>query len=212
MFGSAKPTASLSSGLLARKGQARPAMRPQGFVGLNPGTSLDDLGWNDMGFEGFESAPPVQHEMPQVLAQRHALAEEFSPQPPIASPVAPPVVEQAQRLPEPEPVVPPAPVAQPEPVAERAPVIAATPEPEAPASRPVSTATAARIGREVASKKGKAAFTLRLDTDRHLKLRLASALSGRSAQMLVTEALDAFLDTLPEVGALADRLPAGKAR
>lgn len=202
MFGSAKPTASLSSGLLARKGQARPAMRPQGFVGLNPGTSLDDLGWNDMGFEGFESAPPVSHEMPPVLAQRHALAEEFAPQSP--------VVERAQPLPEPEPVVQPSPVVQPEPVVEPAPVIAATPA--APASRPVSTATAARIGREVSAKKGKAAFTLRLDTDRHLKLRLASALSGRSAQMLVTEALDAFLDTLPEVGALADRLPAGKAR
>lgn len=200
MFGSAKPTASLSSGLLARKGQARPAMRPQGFVGLNPGTSLDDLGWNDM---GFESAPPVNHEMPPVLAQRHALAEEFAP--------PPPVVERAQPLPEPEPVVQPAPAVQPEPVAERAPAISA-PVPEAPASRPVSTATAARIGREVSAKKGKAAFTLRLDTDRHLKLRLASALSGRSAQLLVTEALDAFLDTLPEVGALADRLPTGKAR
>lgn len=199
MFGSAKPTASLSSGLLARKGQARPAMRPQGFVGLNPGTSLDDLGWNDM---GFESAPPVSHEMPPVLAQRHALAEEFAP---------PPVVERAQPLPEPEPVVQPAPPVQPEPVAERAPAISA-PVPEASASRPVSTATAARIGREVSAKKGKAAFTLRLDTDRHLKLRLASALSGRSAQLLVTEALDAFLDTLPEVGALADRLPTGKAR
>jgi hypothetical protein len=198
MFGSAKPTASLSSGLLARKGQARPAMRPQGFVGLNPGTSLDDLGWNDMGFEGFESAPPVSQEMPPVLAQRHALAEEFAPQSPL--------VERAQPL----PVVQPSPVVQPEPLAEPAPVVAATPA--APASRPVSTATAARIGREVSAKKGKAAFTLRLDTDRHLKLRLASALSGRSAQMLVTEALDAFLDTLPEVGALADRLPAGKAR
>lgn len=210
MFSSAKPAASLSSGLLARKGQARPAMRPQGFVGLNPGTSLDDLGWNDMGFDGFESAAPVTHEMPPVLAQRHVLAEEFAPQPP----VAPPVVEQAQPIFEPEPVVQAAPVVQPEAVVQPAPVIATAPqpEPEAAAPRPVSTATAARIGREVASKKGKAAFTLRLDTERHLKLRLASALSGRSAQILVTEALDAFLDTLPEVGALADRLPAGKAR
>jgi hypothetical protein len=76
----------------------------------------------------------------------------------------------------------------------------------------VSTATAARIGREVASRKGKAAFTLRLDHERHLKLRLASALNGRSAQVIVTEALDAFLETLPELGALVDRLPAGKAR
>jgi len=76
----------------------------------------------------------------------------------------------------------------------------------------VSPATAARIGREVGAKKGRAAFTLRLDSDRHLRLRLASALSGRSAQLLVTEALDAFLETLPEVAALADQHAAGKAR
>lgn len=178
MFGSAKPMASLSSGLLARKGQARPAMRPQGFVGLDPGTSLDDLGWNDM---GSEAHAPAAAPVPPVLAQRQVLAEEFTPAP---QPAAPPE---------------PAPVIAPEAVAE-------------PAPRPVSTATAARIGREVAAKKGKAAFTLRLDTDRHLKLRLASALSGRSAQLLVTEALDVFLETLPEVGALASQLPAGKAR
>lgn len=179
MFGSVKPAASLSSGLLARKGQARPAMRPQGFVGLDPGTSLDDLGWNDMGHEGLAQAPAATP-VPPVLAQRQVLAEEFTPAPqPVAQPAPEPVIEAA---------------------------------PAAPAPRPVSTATAARIEREVAAKKGKAAFTLRLDTDRHLKLRLASALSGRSAQLLVTEALDAFLETLPEVGALASQLPAGKAR
>ena len=44
-----KPFASLSSGLLARKGGARPAMRPQGFGQI--GSGLEDLGWNDMGFE-----------------------------------------------------------------------------------------------------------------------------------------------------------------
>ena len=45
----AKPFASLSSGLLARKGAARPAMRPQGFGQIGGG--LEDLGWDDMGFE-----------------------------------------------------------------------------------------------------------------------------------------------------------------
>ena len=44
-----RPFASLSSGLLARKGAARPAMRPQGFGQM--GSGLEDLGWNDMGFE-----------------------------------------------------------------------------------------------------------------------------------------------------------------
>lgn len=174
MFGSAKPAASLSSGLLARKGQARPAMRPQGFVGLDPGTSLDDLGWNDMGSD----LPPVAayEPVPPVLAQRQTLVEEFA----------------HGSHPAPAPV-------------------ALISEPEASA-RPVSTATAARIGREVASRKGKAAFTLRLDHERHLKLRLASAVTGRSAQLLVTEALDVFLESLPELGALVDRLPAGTAR
>jgi len=184
MFGSAKPAASLSSGLLARKGQARPAMRPQGYIGLDPGTSLDDLGWNDMGGEVPAPAPaPVFEPVPPVLAQRQTLVEEFAP---------PPLPPQ----PAPEPVAAP---------------VARAPEPEAPV-RPVSTATAARIGREVGARKGKAAFTLRLDHDRHLKLRLASAVTGRSAQVIVTEALDAYLESLPELGALVDRLPAGKAR
>ncbi len=182
MFGNAKPAASLSSGLLARKGQARPAMRPQGFIGLDPGTSLDDLGWNDMG----DPDAPV----PPVLSQRQALVEEYTP-PAVGAPTAP---AAATRAPEPE--------SRPEPVAEA----------EAPATRHVSTATAARIGREVKARKGRAAFTLRLDNERHLKLRLASALTGRSAQVIVTEALDAFLETLPEVGALVDQLPVGKAR
>jgi hypothetical protein len=73
----------------------------------------------------------------------------------------------------------------------------------------VSKATVARIGRETVSKTGgaKAAFTLRLDTDRHLRLRLASAVTGRSSQQLVTQALDAFLHTVPEVDALVAQLP-----
>ena len=49
-----KPFASLSSGLLARKGAARPAMRPQGFGQVTG--NLEDLGWNDMGFEPPKAA------------------------------------------------------------------------------------------------------------------------------------------------------------
>ena len=48
--------------------------------------------------------------------------------------------------------------------------------------------------------KGKrAAFTLRLDAERHLRLRLASTVQGRSAQAIVTEALDALLGKIPEI-------------
>lgn len=49
----------------------------------------------------------------------------------------------------------------------------------------------------------RAAFTLRVDADRHLKLRLACTLGNRSAQQLVTEALDQLLDNLPDVAELA---------
>ena len=48
---------------------------------------------------------------------------------------------------------------------------------------------------------------LRLDAERHLKLRLASAVTGRSAQQIVCQALDDFLTTLPEIDRLADQLP-----
>ena len=51
----------------------------------------------------------------------------------------------------------------------------------------------------------KAAFTLRLDQDRHLKLRLACAVGGISAQQLVTRALDELLAAMPELDAMASR-------
>ena len=61
--------------------------------------------------------------------------------------------------------------------------------------------TKARIERN-----NRAAFTLRLDTDRHLKLRLACTARDCSAQALVTEALDALLGEMPELDALAAQL------
>ena len=203
MFGNAKPMASLSSGLLARKGQARPAMKPQGFAGFNSATSLDDLGWNDMGTSEPPVAPlpdpapqpPAPHAaapaLPPVLVQREELAAA------VEAP-APPVPE-----PEPEPAPPPVgaqPVSAPEsslPVP--APVPGANPA-------PVPADAVARIGRE-AGRSGKAAFTLRLPGDRHLRLRLASAVQRRSAQAVVTDALDRYLATLPEVDDLARQCP-----
>jgi len=49
----------------------------------------------------------------------------------------------------------------------------------------------------------RAAFTLRVDADRHLKLRLACTIKGRSAQQLVTEALDRLLAETPDIADLA---------
>ncbi|MES2046483.1 MAG: hypothetical protein V4475_21640 [Pseudomonadota bacterium] len=210
-----KPLASLSSGLLARKGQARPAMRPQGYGGFGaiPGQQ-DDLGWNDMGHD----APQAPHlaPVPPVVRQLEQLHEEFAPHVPQAyEPPAESQVEDYEEEYEQEQEGAYAPLTAP---VAHAPVRQA-PMPEAPMPhaevvRPVSVATATRLDRETAAKtkRGKAAFTLRLDHDRHLRLRIASALCHRSAQVLVTEALDAFLNSLPEVGALVSQLPAPKAR
>lgn len=52
-------------------------------------------------------------------------------------------------------------------------------------------------------RRARAAFTLRLDPQRHFRLRLASTLRDCSAQVLVTEALDRFLDTIPQLDVLA---------
>lgn len=52
----------------------------------------------------------------------------------------------------------------------------------------------------------RAAFTLRLDAERHLKLRLACTIKGRSAQTLVTQALDSLLAELPDVAEFAAQL------
>ena len=42
--------------------------------------------------------------------------------------------------------------------------------------------------------KKRVAMTLRLDGERHVKLRVLAALQGRSCQNLLTEALDAYLE------------------
>jgi hypothetical protein len=146
-----RPIASLSSALLARKGEAKPAMRRQAIqlpMG-HPANPIDDLGWNDMGHD------PAQAEtiaLPGVEALPEA--------------EAPPVHEQFAAL-EREFAMP---------AASSAPIIRAAP-----------------------GSKAKAAFTLRLDPQRHLKLRMLCALRHRSAQHIVTEALDAFLNTQPEI-------------
>jgi predicted HicB family RNase H-like nuclease len=57
----------------------------------------------------------------------------------------------------------------------------------------------------------RAAFTLRLDEERHLRLRLASTVQGESAQTLVTRALDSLLSQMPEIEQLATQVrPLGR--
>jgi hypothetical protein len=68
------------------------------------------------------------------------------------------------------------------------------------------------VARATVEEGRKAAFTLRLDGGRHLRLRLATAVTGQSAQQIVTNALDALLESIPEVEALAERAASAKAK
>lgn len=175
-----KPLASLTSGLLARKGAASPAMRRPVF-GLTAGATAlqEDLGWNDMGFDVTQPEPaPTEARSVAGLTPMTAV--------PAVAPV-PAVVTEREEL------------------AER---IVETTAPAPVAKAKVEKPKKALKARPAAVAHGrKAAFTLRLDADRHLKLRLASAIVGRSAQQMVTEALDAYLSSLPDVDRLAQQLP-----
>jgi hypothetical protein len=84
------------------------------------------------------------------------------------------------------------------------------PPPPAPVYQPGSGYHAVapvfgRAQRAAPGSKAKAAFTLRLDPDRHLKLRLACAVNGRSAQQIVTDAVDQLLAHMPELDAMAEK-------
>jgi hypothetical protein len=223
-----KAFASLSSGLLARKGAARPAMKPQGF-GQMGGGNLEDLGWNDMGFEAPRPAIAAVRD-----AEHDAFGEEIPDRPvrsplagltPVQSPVHGQQAEIADRFApeaendqddsfeaesfeaeaveleavevealEVEAFVAPAELPAEAPVQQ---VVV-----PAPAVAPLPRRRAPKL-RSAVGAKGKAAFTLRLDPQRHLKLRLACAVDGRSAQMLVTDALDQLLAAMPELDAMA---------
>ncbi|MBU2034044.1 MAG: hypothetical protein KKH37_09825 [Alphaproteobacteria bacterium] len=174
--------ASLSSTLLARKGGARPAMRPQngapGVVdGKEAAASLEDLGWNDMGEEPIVKAPASGGEVVSLspATRNDTESSDTDPEPLLQrkahSPVRDTIERIAQKL--------------------ESPMARSTPE-----SLPRKAAVSGGGGK-------RAAFTLRLDQDRHLKLRLACTVKGRSAQQLVTEALDALLSEMPDIDHLA---------
>jgi len=233
--GEPKTFASLSSGLLARKGAARPAMRPQGF-GQVGAAGLEDLGWNDMGFEAPKPAlTPVRDEDHDAFGDevhqpsRNPLSA-LTPASPVHSQQAEieqrfadsdeegedengEYVDETAELYDPESeeglVVearkePALPALEPETVT--APVVA-----PAPVIVPIAPTAAApvrpRRPRAAPGSSGKAAFTLRLDPARHLKLRLACAINGRSAQQLVTDALDQLLEGMPELESMAEKAP-----
>lgn len=213
-----KPFASLGATLLARKGGAKPAMRPQstrasGLTNQAAAQNLEDLGWDDMGEDDIaanhsaevlnltpsphnpeaealtDTASPkpkvrsMHEELALRLAEEEAKKNPAAKAPPAASPAAAPLKKQA---------LPPKAADKAEPAVGPAAAPVSTPKIEAPKIKP-----------EAANDIRRAAFTLRLDAKRHLKLRLASTIRNRSAQQLVTEALDRFLGDIPEIESLA---------
>ena len=206
-MGEPKPIASLSGILLARKGLARPAMRRPSMLGANGNAAVaqDDLGWNDMGYDvdpdpttpmdydhSFHGQNPLAGAVPEVKHQQDRIAGEFE-----SFNDAEAGFEsfggEAPR------------------VADALTVVTVTPEPTVrPISRKGTTDAPRSKARSKPGMKDKAAFTLRLDGERHLKLRLACAVRHQSAQALVTDALDAFLESMPEIGHLAANIPAKK--
>ncbi len=209
----AKPFASLSSGLLARKGAARPAMRPQGFSQGNSG--LEDLGWNDMGFE-----PPKPSEVARD-ADHDAFGDDVVEHPrahptgltPIGSPVHDQQAEIVERFSEAdesadEDGIDETADTYDDDEAEAEPRLSPLLIKPATVAAPIAPRHAPRP-RSVAGTKSKAAFTLRLDPERHLKLRLACAVDGRSAQQLVTDALDQLLERMPDLDGLAQKAKRG---
>jgi len=197
-----KPLASLGASLLARKGGAKPAMRPQapGLVAAGAqaaAQSLEDLGWNDMGEDdtAADHSAEVLHLTPAPHnPEAEAKTDKGSPKPKVRTMREELAARLAESGQDPEDI-PAIPLRKREAVVHEV----AKPAPKA-AAAPRSEAKVPRAS-DAASRR--AAFTLRLDAKRHLKLRLASTVRNRSAQQLVTEALDRFLKDIPEIEALA---------
>lgn len=211
-----KPFASLASSLLARKGTARPAMRPQMAPlprfddGEHTDEGLEDLGWNDMGEHHDRPHVDILPLTPQPI-NLEALAETRAEDRAAAEQLA----RNAQRIAHGEELDEPAAVEKPEVVRQREEASARL-ELDAPvASIQAKVANgvdaepspvvkrAARARKSALAQGRRAAFTLRLDGERHLKLRLACTINNRSAQQIVTEALDRLLGDMPELETLA---------
>ena len=225
----AKPLASLSAGLLARKGAARPAMRRQAALpGVPTGMhGHDDLGWNDMGYDvdphhaATEVPRTLAHGLSPMVQSREDAQDSndamdaftaaveramIDPEPAGPATIAPMIADSPLPSPEEPPLV----------VRQRERIEAAVEDmrvgvaPAAPAPPPARSRKAAP--RAQAGTRGSYAFTLRLDPDRHLRLRLASATTNRSSQQILIALVDDYLSTIPEIDAFAARLPASATR
>ena len=189
-----RPAASLTSGLLARRGDARPAMRRQPIAHLHlPTEPHDDLGWNDTGEDQGYQPPvtslsamttplgaPAFEEHEEEIAEEAEAPETYEAPASTISPLTHHLESISQRL-------------------TQAP-------PRDTGFKPMLDRKPARISKVEAEAHRKAAFTLRIDAERHLRLRLLSALVNRSSQQLLIEALDALLAGHDEVEGLAGQV------
>lgn len=188
--------ASLSPRLLARKGGAKPAMRRQDATKfVNGGGALaptEDLGWNDWGHNhDHATQDQAGHEMPPHDQNPHARSGEVAKL--VAT--APKRAATANRGGARKVVIPAAPAARAADLQDR----------EIPEVLRQIEQIAWRINRAMPAAEApkpegrRAAFTLRLDAERHFRLKMAGVVLNRSAQVLVTEALDKYLSEIPEV-------------
>lgn len=227
-----KPLASLSSSLLARKGGAKPAMRRQGMAfPTQSDHENEDLGWNDMGYDTNPDHEAVQADtqgpvdadqyhynplagaipevVPAVKKQQEEIAAKLSQHPAREEEVvAEPEPEQTAEPAEKQEAIPvPLSISREvAPVAENS-SIGVAPPPRKKAVEAKKVTKTRRPAQKSRTRKAKAAFTLRLDADRYLKLRLATAMKNVSAQQLVTKAVDEYLRSIPELDDLAERIP-----
>lgn len=184
--------ASLSPSLLARKGAAKPAMRPQvqplsrfhesvaRQLDVAPPVSDGDAGWNEHGDHDEATEPAPAQASDDRSARIVPINGRTEAQSPVAAPRLPEIVRQTDAI--------------------GARMAGEAPAHDAPARR------------SALARGGRAAFTLRLDAERHLRLRLACAVDNRSAQQIVTEALDRLIGEMPEIEALAWRARNEKAQ
>ncbi|MEQ8412432.1 MAG: hypothetical protein RIC51_06235 [Erythrobacter sp.] len=218
--------ASLGPTLLARKGGAKPAMRPQ----LTPlahspeemaalaDEQLEDLGWNDMGED--DSTESKGADIVPIRSQGTGEAGEDSSRSPVVRRqqkhlldrvLADAAMDGSDGELGVEEDLSARYFADTEDASAADGSVAHDTAENDTAAREIQLSKPRKTGRKAAVRPAgkRAAFTLRLDTERHLKLRLAATMQGVSAQALVTEALDAMLAEFEELDALAARVRRG---
>ncbi|UCH75969.1 MAG: hypothetical protein JSU82_09200 [Rhodospirillales bacterium] len=183
-----KAAASLTGSLLARKGAAYPAAYSAPSNTSNPAAPGSDEGtepqraYNDP--RVIASAPPPPEAAPQP--------QEAAPQPQEADPQPQEAAQQPEASPPPEAPADHAPQMQDGRFFTEAPQ-AAGPSGSDPAALPQDGSPDGLTLPQVMDKMGRVRLSVRLDPDRYLRVKMASARTRWSAQDIVIAALDRYL-------------------